>query len=113
MSLQNLKRFSRIKGHGYLFTHNIKRCSSQDAAKSAYKFVVVGGGAGGLSVASFLSRKFPHQVAVVEPSDVSYSHDRIHEGFGNRLLSINMKPVNEMIQKRNRKSVGVGWANNY
>ena len=36
----------------------------------SHKFVVVGGGAGGLSVASFLSRKFPNQVAVVEPSDV-------------------------------------------
>lgn len=38
--------------------------------KQSYKFVVVGGGTGGLSAASFLSRKFGKgQVAVVEPAD--------------------------------------------
>ena len=35
-----------------------------------HRFAVVGGGAGGLSVASYLARKFPNQVAVIEPSDV-------------------------------------------
>ena len=52
-----------------------KRCisstlPSQDGDKQSHKFVFVGGGAGGLSVASYFARKFPNQVAVVEPSDV-------------------------------------------
>ncbi|XP_071479340.1 sulfide:quinone oxidoreductase, mitochondrial-like [Diadema antillarum] len=39
-------------------------------AKQSYKFVVVGGGSGGLATASFLSRKFGRsQVAVIEPAD--------------------------------------------
>lgn len=38
----------------------------------SYKFLVCGGGAGGLAVASSLARRFgPSQVAVIEPSDVS------------------------------------------
>ena len=44
--------------------------TSKDGAKQSHKFVFVGGGAGGLSVASYFARKFPNQVAVVEPSDV-------------------------------------------
>ena len=40
--------------------------------KDAYKFVICGGGAGGLAVASSLARRFGEkQVAVIEPSDVS------------------------------------------
>ena len=42
-----------------------------DGSKQSHKFVFVGGGAGGLSVASYFARKFPNQVAIVEPSDVS------------------------------------------
>jgi len=38
------------------------------SSHSSYKFVVVGGGSGGLSIASYLARQFPKQVAVVEPS---------------------------------------------
>ena len=46
----------------------------QDSAGSggdSYRFVVAGGGAGGLAVASYLARKYPNQVAVVDPADVS------------------------------------------
>lgn len=40
---------------------------------STYKLVVVGGGAGGLSVASRFAAKLPKgSVAAVEPKDVSY-----------------------------------------
>lgn len=39
-------------------------------SSSSYKFVVLGGGTGGLSMASFLSRQYPHQVVVVEPEQV-------------------------------------------
>ena len=48
------------------------RCFSQslNLQSESFKFVVVGGGTGGLSVASYLSRKFPKQVAVVEPAEV-------------------------------------------
>jgi len=38
----------------------------------SYKFVVLGGGTGGLAIASHLSRKFPHQVAVIEPAENHY-----------------------------------------
>ncbi|XP_057315071.1 sulfide:quinone oxidoreductase, mitochondrial-like [Hydractinia symbiolongicarpus] len=41
-------------------------------SSSSYKFVVLGGGTGGLSMASYLSRKYPHQVAVVEPEKWHY-----------------------------------------
>ncbi|XP_030856014.1 sulfide:quinone oxidoreductase, mitochondrial-like isoform X3 [Strongylocentrotus purpuratus] len=40
-------------------------------AKKSYKFVIVGGGTGGLAAASFLSRKFGQgHVAVVEPAEL-------------------------------------------
>ena len=43
-------------------------CSRPDS----YRFVVCGGGTGGLAVASSLARRFGEkQVAVIEPSDVS------------------------------------------
>ncbi len=43
-------------------------CSRADA----YRFVVCGGGTGGLAVASSLARRFGEKhVAVIEPSDVS------------------------------------------
>lgn len=45
---------------------------SKYGLNSSFKFVVVGGGAGGLSIASFLARKFPNEVAVIEPSDKHY-----------------------------------------
>jgi len=46
--------------------------SSSSSSSLSYKFVVVGGGSGGLSIASYLARKFPNQVAVVEPSSSHY-----------------------------------------
>lgn len=40
----------------------------------SHQFVVCGGGAGGLAVASSLARRFgKEKVAVIEPSDVSHS----------------------------------------
>lgn len=36
----------------------------------SYQFVVVGGGAGGLAMASTLNRKFPKCTAIIEPSEV-------------------------------------------
>ncbi|XP_047133272.1 sulfide:quinone oxidoreductase, mitochondrial [Hydra vulgaris] len=45
---------------------------STNLQQESFKFVVIGGGTGGLSVASYLSRKFPKQVAIVEPSEVHY-----------------------------------------
>lgn len=35
-----------------------------------YQFVVAGAGAGGLSIASTLCRKFPQATAIIEPSEV-------------------------------------------
>jgi len=46
--------------------------TTDNRQSSSYKFVVVGAGSGGLAVASYLSRKFPNQVAVVEPSPQHY-----------------------------------------
>ena len=50
------------------------------AEQHSYQFVVAGGGAGGLAVASTLANKFgAGRVAVVEPSDVRYfGHTRVH-----------------------------------
>ena len=46
--------------------------SPTNTPADGYKFVVVGGGTGGLAMASWLSRKHGKgQVAVVEPADVS------------------------------------------
>ena len=45
-------------------------------SNDAYRFVVAGGGAGGLSIASFLARKHgAGSVAVIEPSEVLCSCD--------------------------------------
>ena len=72
--LQNASSFKEI-GCCYNGIQSVasarRNVSSSLTPKQSHKFVVVGGGAGGLSVASFLARKFPNQVAVVEPSDVS------------------------------------------
>ena len=47
---------------------------SSSNSKESYKFLVCGGGTGGLAVASSLARRFGEsQIAVVEPSDVSIS----------------------------------------
>jgi adenine/guanine phosphoribosyltransferase-like PRPP-binding protein len=46
--------------------------SAANHAKQTHQFVVVGGGAGGLSIAASLSRTFGKgRTAVVEPSEVS------------------------------------------
>ena len=47
-----------------------RKFGSSSQQHASYKFVVVGGGTGGLSIASYLARKFPNQVAVVEPAEV-------------------------------------------
>lgn len=49
------------------------------AQQHSYQFVVAGGGAGGLAVASTLTNKFgTGRVAVVEPSDVRHPYVRTH-----------------------------------
>ena len=53
------------------FSRKLSTSTLSRSMKESYRFVVAGGGAGGLSIASFLSRKFPKQVAVIEPNDVS------------------------------------------
>ena len=45
--------------------------SLRSQAQHSYQFVVVGGGAGGMSMASTLCRRFPKGTAVIEPSEVS------------------------------------------
>jgi sulfide:quinone oxidoreductase len=42
------------------------------AAKDGYKVVIVGGGSAGATVAAHYARKFPGQVAVIEPSEHHY-----------------------------------------
>ena len=44
--------------------------SIQRQAKQRHQFLIVGGGAGGLSISSTLCRKFPHATAIIEPSEV-------------------------------------------
>lgn len=59
------------------FVYKLSRAfssSAQTCAKESYRFVVVGGGAGGLSVASTLCRRFGKgATAVIEPSEVMLS----------------------------------------
>ena len=45
--------------------------SFQRQAKQNFQFLVVGAGAGGLSISSTLCRKYPHGTAIIEPSEVS------------------------------------------
>lgn len=45
--------------------------SCQRQARQDFQFLVVGGGAGGLSISSTLCRKYPHATAIIEPSEVS------------------------------------------
>ena len=44
--------------------------SIQRQVKQRHQFLIVGGGAGGLSISSTLCRKFPHATAIIEPSEV-------------------------------------------
>lgn len=46
--------------------------SIQRQAKQRHQFLIVGGGAGGLSISSTLCRKFPHATAIIEPSENHY-----------------------------------------
>ena len=49
------------------------------AHQDSYQFVVAGGGAGGLAVASTLTNKFgTGRVAVVEPADVRHIYVHVH-----------------------------------
>lgn len=49
------------------------------ARQNSYQFVVAGGGAGGLAVASTLTNKFGSgRVAVVEPADVRRVYVHVH-----------------------------------
>ena len=61
--------------HKTIFSRSFSISQKLNSADESYKVVVLGGGSGGLSMASYLSRKFPYQVAVVEPSQVrTYLH---------------------------------------
>ena len=66
----------RFKSVPAITYHQLYRCLSTSGTLNSnvehHKFAVVGGGAGGLSIASYLARKFPNQVAVIEPADVSF-----------------------------------------
>eukprot|EP00794_Sanderia_malayensis_P019532 gene19532-21463_t len=65
-----------------------------------YKFVVVGGGAGGLSVASFLARKFPNEVAIVEKSDKHYYQPMwTLVGAGVKDVSQSIRPMESVMPK--------------
>ncbi|KAJ7321490.1 hypothetical protein OS493_034544 [Desmophyllum pertusum] len=46
--------------------------SFRSQAKHSYQFVVVGGGSGGLSIASTLCRRYPKATAIIEPSENHY-----------------------------------------
>jgi len=66
--------------------------------KQSHKFVFVGGGAGGLSVASYFARKFPNQVAVVEPSDKHYYQPLwTLVGAGVKDVAASIKPTESVI----------------
>ena len=56
----------------FVCKRGIHTTSAVTAAATSHRFVVCGGGTGGLAVASSLARRFGEkQVAVVEPSDVN------------------------------------------
>ena len=46
--------------------------SFQRQGKESFQFLVVGAGAGGLSISSTFCRKYPHATAIIEPSEVSF-----------------------------------------
>ena len=56
--------------------------SGRCVAKESYRFAVVGGGAGGLSIASTLCRRFGKGATVViEPSEVSFVRASLNGSF--------------------------------
>ncbi|EDO49988.1 predicted protein [Nematostella vectensis] len=75
--------------------------SSQLRSKQAYKFVVVGGGAGGLAIAHSLCRKFGQGfTAVVEPSEVHYYQPLwTLVGGGIKPLEESAKPMTDVMPK--------------
>ncbi|XP_057315080.1 sulfide:quinone oxidoreductase, mitochondrial-like [Hydractinia symbiolongicarpus] len=67
-------------------------------SNSSYKYVVLGGGTGGLSIASYLSRKYPHQVAVVEPAQWHYYQPMwTLVGAGLKSKDQTMKPMSQVM----------------
>lgn len=67
----NIVRIQRPLYHCLRRQFSVSSRLNDNADSSSYKFVVLGGGTGGLAIASHLARKFPNQVAVIEPAEVS------------------------------------------
>ena len=77
-NLSALKADKMLGRQKLIFLAKTSRALSTSAvnhSKFSYQFVVVGGGAGGLSIASSLSRTFGKgKTAVIEPSEVKYMY---------------------------------------
>ena len=75
-SVRLLSGGARPTGPSYVrFLHGTPAQRYGAAADKSYQFVVCGGGAGGLAVASSLGRRFGRgKLAVIEPADVSRTH---------------------------------------
>lgn len=87
-------------------------------AAESYKFVVLGGGSGGISMASSLARKFPKQVAVIEPSnDHFYQPIWTLVGAGLKDAKESVRPMVSVMPKKSvwiqEKVAGIEPGENY
>ena len=94
-----LRHFSRSNLH-CKGLRNLSTSALCHGHREAFKFVVVGGGAGGLSVASSLARNHPNQVAVIEPASVHYYQPMwTLVGGGLKTVADSLKPMAEVMPK--------------
>jgi len=89
--IKDLKTFRRSISISHQYASN----------ESSYKFVVLGGGSGGLSIASYLARQFPNHVAVVEPS-LSHYYQPIWTlvGAGLKDVKQSVRPMASVMPKQ-------------
>ncbi|CAL8069383.1 unnamed protein product [Calicophoron daubneyi] len=68
--------------------------------KQHHKILIIGGGTGGIAVASRLSRKFPNKIALVEPSKVHFYQPMwTLVGSGLRPLKDSFKPMSDVLPR--------------
>jgi len=102
-SNQNCFHSVANNGSTTVYSHNViqSRFSSSSPANKSYKLLIVGGGAGGCSMASkFASKLGKGNVAVIEPSEMHYYQPMwTLVGGGLKKMEQSGKPMGEVLPK--------------